>query len=74
MIWCEFLNVESPEYTDWLDVMRKYHIGSFAMSVHVDGPFLLRSEPLKPAELLNRLQESKLPLLLPPTLTRRDYL
>jgi beta-N-acetylhexosaminidase len=66
MIWCRasFLNVESPEYTDWLDVMRKYHIGSFAMSVHVDGPFLLRSEPYEAAELLNRLQkQSKLPLL-----------
>jgi beta-N-acetylhexosaminidase len=66
MIWCRasFLNVESPEYTEWLEAMRKYHIGSFAMSVHVDGPFLLRSEPYEAAELLNRLQkESKLPLL-----------
>ncbi len=66
MIWCRasFLNVESPEYLEWLDAMRKYHIGSFAMSVHVDGPFLLRSEPYEAAELLNRLQkESKLPLL-----------
>jgi beta-N-acetylhexosaminidase len=34
------------------------------MSVHVDGPFLLRTEPYEVAELLNRLQkESKLPLL-----------
>ena len=33
------------------------------MTVHVDGPFLLRSEPYEAAELLNRLQkESKLPL------------
>jgi beta-N-acetylhexosaminidase len=66
MIWCRasFLNVESPEYLDWLDSMRKYHVGSFAMSVHVDGPFLLRTEPYEAAELLNRLQrESKLPLL-----------
>ena len=38
--------------------------GSFAMTVHVDGPLLLRSEPYEAAELLNRLQrESKLPLL-----------
>jgi beta-N-acetylhexosaminidase len=66
MIWCRasFLNVESPEYLDWFDSMRKYHVGSFAMSVHVDGPFLLRTEPYEAAELLNRLQrESKLPLL-----------
>jgi beta-N-acetylhexosaminidase len=66
MIWCRasFLNLESPEYLQWLEDMQKYHVGSFAMSVHVDGPFLLRTEPYEVAELLNRLQkESKLPLL-----------
>ena len=66
MIWCRagFLNVESPEYLDLREAMRKYHVGSFAMTVHVDGPFLLRSEPFEAAELLNRLQkDSKLPLL-----------
>jgi beta-N-acetylhexosaminidase len=66
MIWCRagFLNVENPEYVQLVDSMRKYHVGSFAMTVHVDGPFLLRSEPYEAAELLNRLQkESKLPLL-----------
>ena len=66
MIWCRasFLNVESPEYLDLREAMRKYHVGSFAMTVHVDGPFLLRSEPYEAAELLNRLQkDSKLPLL-----------
>jgi len=66
MIWCRagFLNVENPEYLHLTDAMQKYHVGSFAMTVHVDGPFLLRSEPYEAAELLNRLQkESKLPLL-----------
>src|SRR6266496_3398884 len=66
MISCRasFLNVESPEYQQWLEAMHKYHVGSFAMSVHVDGPFLLRTEPYEAADLLNRLQEqSKLPLL-----------
>jgi beta-N-acetylhexosaminidase len=66
MIWCRagFLNVENPEYLQLLEAMQKYHVGSFAMTVHVDGPFLLRSEPYEAAELLNRLQhESKLPLL-----------
>src|SRR6202051_595743 len=45
MIWCRasFLNVENSEYLQWLDSMQKYHVGSFAMSVHVDGPSLLRS-------------------------------
>jgi beta-N-acetylhexosaminidase len=66
MVWCRagFLNVENPEYLQLLDAMQKYHVGSFAMTVHVDGPLLLRSEPYEAAELLNRLQrESKLPLL-----------
>src|SRR6202789_3064914 len=66
MIWCRasFLNVENPEYVQWRDAMQKYHIGSFAMTVRVDGPFLLRSEPYEAAELLTRLQrDSKLPLL-----------
>ena len=66
MIWCRasFLNVENPEYLQLREDMKKYHVGSFAMTVHVDGPYLLRSEPYEAAELLNRLQsDSKLPLL-----------
>jgi beta-N-acetylhexosaminidase len=66
MIWCRasFLNAESPEYMQWREAMEKYHVGSFAMTVHVDGPFLLRSEPYEAAEILNRLQhDSKLPLI-----------
>ena len=66
MVWCRasFLNVENPEYLQLREAMQKYHVGSFAMTVHVDGPYLLRSEPYEAAELLNRLQsDSKLPLL-----------
>src|SRR5215469_312131 len=66
MIWCRasFLNIDSPEYLGLRDAMKQYHVGSFAMTVHVDGPFLLRSEPYEAAQLLNRLQrDSKLPLL-----------
>src|SRR5580693_7368725 len=66
MIWCRasFLNVESPEYLQLREAMQKYHVGSFAMTVHVDGPYLLRSEPYEAAELLNRLQsDSKLRLM-----------
>ena len=66
MIWCRagFLNVENPEYLELRESMQKYHVGSFAMTVHVDGPYLLRSEPYEAADLLNRLQhDSKLPLL-----------
>jgi beta-N-acetylhexosaminidase len=66
MIWCRasFLNVQNPEYLQLRDSIQKYHVGSFAMTVHVDGPLLLRSEPYEAAELLNRLQsDSKLPLI-----------
>src|SRR5437879_3096234 len=66
MIWCRasFHNMESPEYLEWREAMKRYHVGSFAMTVHVDGPILLRSEPYEAAELANRLQhDSKLPLL-----------
>ena len=67
MIWvrAEFLNVDSPEYLQLRDSMRKYHIGSFAMTVRWEPPFLYRNQPYEAAELLNRLQkESKLPLLI----------
>jgi beta-N-acetylhexosaminidase len=66
MIWvrAEFLNVANPEYLQLRDTMRKYHVGSFAMTVPWDPPFLHRSEPYEAAVLLNRLQQdSKLPLL-----------
>ena len=66
MIWvrAEFLNVNSPEYLQLRDSMRKYHVGSFAMTVRWDPPFLYRSQPYEAAVLLNRLQQdSKLPLL-----------
>jgi beta-N-acetylhexosaminidase len=66
MIWVrvQFWNVENPDYLQLRDDIRKYHIGSLAVSVPVDGPFLLRNQPLEAAEILNRLQhESKLPLI-----------
>ena len=66
MIWTrvQFFNDENPDYLQLRDTIRKYHIGSVAMSVPVDGLFLLKNQPLEAAELLNRLQkESRLPLL-----------
>ena len=66
MIWvrAEFLNLDSPEYLQLRDNMRKYHVGSFAMTVRWEPPFLYRNQPYEAAELLNRLQEeSRLPLL-----------
>src|SRR5258708_35700701 len=65
MIWtrAQFLNANSPDYAQLRDTMNKYHVGSFAMTVRFEPPFLYRSEPLEAAQLLNRLQsDSTLPL------------
>lgn len=67
MIWvrAEFLNVNSPQYLQVRDTMRKYHIGSFAMTVPYEPPFLYKSLPYEAAVLINRLQQdSKLPLFI----------
>lgn len=67
MIWvrAEFLNVNNPEYLQLRDSINKYHVGSFAMTVRAEGPFLYRNQPYEAAVLLNRLQQdSKLPLLI----------
>ena len=67
MIWVRvrFMNLASPDYTQLRDSIQRDHIGSLAMSVPVDGPFLLKSEPYEAAMLLNQLQsDSKLPLLI----------
>jgi beta-N-acetylhexosaminidase len=67
MIWtrAEFLNVNSPAYLQLRDTMNKYHVGSFAMTVRYEPPFLYKNQPYEAAQLLNRLQsDSKLPLLI----------
>lgn len=67
MIWvrARFMNIDSPEYIQLRDSIRRDHVGSLAMSVPVDGPFLIKSEPYEAAMLLNQLQrDSRLPLLI----------
>ncbi len=67
MIWtrAEFLNADSAVYLQLRDTMNKYHVGSFAMTVPYEPPFLYKTGPYEAAELLNRLQnDSKLPLLI----------
>lgn len=66
MIWtrAEFLNANNPEYLRLRDSIAKYHVGSFAMTVRYEPPFLYKNEPYEAADLLNRLQaDSKWPLL-----------
>ena len=65
-IWArvQFLNDADPIFVQLRDNIRKYRLGSVVMSVPVDGPVLLKSQPDVAAELLNRLQRSsKLPLI-----------
>src|SRR5438309_9354799 len=67
LIWtrAEFLNASSPEYSHLRDTINKYHVGSLAMTVRYEPPFLYKNQPYEAADLLNRLQgDSKLPLLI----------
>jgi beta-N-acetylhexosaminidase len=66
MIWARarFFNTDGPEYGELKDRVRRYHIGSVAMSVPVEAGVLLKTGPYEAAMLLNRLQaDSILPLL-----------
>jgi beta-N-acetylhexosaminidase len=66
MIWAKvrFFNEADPTWLQLRENVRKYHIGSLGMTVPMDGPVLLKSQPYVAAELLNRLQKtSKLPLI-----------
>src|SRR5215467_9890839 len=61
----DFQNFESEDYKQFRDSLRKYHIGSVVLTVHVDGPMLLKNPPLEVAAVANQLQrDSQLPLLI----------
>jgi len=60
----QFLNSKSPEYLQLRENLRKYHVGGFAVSVPVEGSFLMYNEPYGTAGLTNQLQnDSELPLI-----------
>src|SRR5215471_10499561 len=61
----DFQNVDADAYKQFRDSLRKYHIGSVVLTVHVDGPILLKNPPLEVAAVANQLQrDSDLPLLI----------
>ena len=61
----DFQNFTSDNYVQFRDQMRKYHLGSVVLTVHLDGPVLLKNPPLEAAMMANQLQrDSKLPLLI----------
>src|SRR5215469_11910133 len=53
MVWAraEFLNANSSEYLKLRDEINKYHVGSFAMSVPYEPPFLYKTGPFEAADL-----------------------
>jgi beta-N-acetylhexosaminidase len=63
-VLAQFLNDADPKWIQLRDNVRKYRVGSLVMTVPVEGPVLLRTQPYVAADLLNRLQRSSnLPLL-----------
>ena len=59
-----FYNIDGPDYAALRDIMKKYHVGGFGLTVATDGPLLLRNQPYEAAMLTNQLQrDSKYPLL-----------
>jgi beta-N-acetylhexosaminidase len=63
--YTDFQNFGSDVYLQFRDQMQKYHVGSVVLTVHVDGPLLLKNPPLEAAAVANQLQrDSKLPLLI----------
>src|SRR5437899_10477022 len=65
LYFTDFQNFTGDSYVQFRDQMRKYHVGSMVLTVHVDGPILLKNPPLEVAAVANQLQrDSTLPLLM----------
>jgi beta-N-acetylhexosaminidase len=67
MIWtrARFYNLQDPDLLQLEQTIQRDHIGSLAMTVPVDGPFLIKTGPYEAAMALNKLQQqSKLPLII----------
>src|SRR4029077_7989089 len=52
----DFQNFTGDSYVQFRDQMQKYHVGSVTLTVHVDGPVLLKNPPLEVAMVANQLQ------------------
>lgn len=62
--YADFLNVDSDEYKNIRDEVKKYHLGSVLLTVRVSDGLLIKDLPYEAAAVTNMLQkESKLPLL-----------
>ena len=66
MVWARarFLNLNGPEYAQYHEILQKYHVGGFALTVPAEGAFVYYNQPYEAAMLVNQLQrESRLPLI-----------
>ena len=66
MVWAraKFLNLNGPEYAEYHQILQKYHVGGFTMTVPAEGAFVYYNQPYEAAMLINQLQrESRLPLI-----------
>ncbi|MFL6436166.1 MAG: glycoside hydrolase family 3 protein [Terriglobales bacterium] len=62
--YADFLNVESDEYRQVSDAIKKYHLGSIILTVRISDGLLVKDLPYEAAAITNLFQkESKLPLL-----------
>jgi len=67
MIWvrARFYNLQDPDLLQLEQTIQRDHIGSLAMTVPVDGPFLIKTGPYEAAMVLNEIQQqSKLPMII----------
>jgi beta-N-acetylhexosaminidase len=66
MVWSKgaFVNVNSEQFGVLRDMMQRYHLGGFGLTVPTQMGLLVKTEPYEAAALTNQLQrESKLPLI-----------
>jgi len=62
--YADFLNVESNEYKQVSESIKKYHLGSVLLTVRIADGFLVKDLPYEAAAITNLFQkEAKLPLL-----------
>jgi len=67
MIWvrARFYNLQDPDLLQLEQTIQRDQIGSLAMTVPVDGPFLIKTGPYEAAMVLNEIQQqSKLPMII----------
>ena len=62
--YADFLNVESDEYKQVSEAIKKYHLGSIILTVRISDGLLVKDLPYEAAAITNLFQkDSKLPLL-----------